>query len=268
MNSTLIISLIASIIVISMVASGVSYSRQQAMKKRKLRITKLRQQADELLSYTSLLLKIDESFELIIQIQSLAVNAIRAAHQLAADDPLINAHLHTQEAKLLDYKSGQRENKVACYVTSDIELTQAQSQIGQIGKLLDIYRNKGSLTAAKWQELQIHLQTVKVELNINSNLYQADSFAEEGDMTMYQMHIKQALDLLKKTSIDNDKKNARIRQLSALLAEAKRTNRVVGDGNFIKPDAKKENPPSSHSDKNSDSEQIKKDRPSDQKEKW
>ncbi|WP_156499893.1 hypothetical protein, partial [Oleiphilus sp. HI0061] len=78
MNSTLIISLIASIIVISMVASGISYSRQQAMKKRKLRINKLRQQADELLSYTSLLLKIDESYVLITQVQSLAVNALKA----------------------------------------------------------------------------------------------------------------------------------------------------------------------------------------------
>ncbi|KZY33943.1 hypothetical protein A3740_07675 [Oleiphilus sp. HI0068] len=209
------------------------------MKKRKLRINKLRQQADELLSYTSLLLKIDESYVLITQVQSLAVNALKAAQQLAPDDQLILSHLRTQEGKLLNFKSGQRENKVACYVTSDIELTQAQSQIGQISKLLDIYRNKGSLTAAKCQELQIHLQTVKVELNINSNLYQADSFAEEGDMTMYQMHIKQALDLLKKTSIDNDTKNTRIRELSELLTEAKRTNRVVGEGNLIKPQAKK-----------------------------
>ncbi|WP_156508632.1 hypothetical protein, partial [Oleiphilus sp. HI0132] len=97
MNSTLIISLIASIIVISMVASGISYSRQQAMKKRKLRINKLRQQADELLSYTSLLLKIDESYVLITQVQSLAVNALKAAQQLAPDDQLILSHLRTQE---------------------------------------------------------------------------------------------------------------------------------------------------------------------------
>ncbi len=265
MNSTLVISLIASIIVLSLVASGVSYSRQQAMKKRKRRITMLRQQADELLSYTSLLLKIDESYELITQIQSLAVNSLNAAHQLAPDDPLILSHLNIQETKLLDIKGGQRGNSVACYVTSDIELTQAQSQIGQISKLLDIYRNKGALTAAKCQELQIHLQTLKVELNINSNLYQADSFAEEGDMTMYQMHIKQALDLLKKASIDNDKKNARIRELSTLLTEAKRTNRVAGEGNLIKPKQSKENKNAQDPTQNA---QANIESASDQKEKW
>jgi hypothetical protein len=238
MTSTLVISLIALTVFISLVASGISYSRQQAMKKRKLQIAKLRQQADELLSYISLLLKIDESYELLVVIESLAVSALKSAYQLAPDDQLILTNLRTQEGKLLGFQSGRRDNKVTCYVVSDIELSQAQSQLGQISKLLDIYRNKGSLTAAKCQEMQIHLQTLKVELNINSNLYQADNFAESGDMTMYQMHIKQALDILKKANLDIDTKNARIRDLSALLAEAKRTNRVVGDKNFIKPESK------------------------------
>ena len=124
-------------------------------------------------------------------------------------------------------------------MTSDIELNQALSQLSQVSRLLDIYRNKGSLTAAKCQELQTHLQQLKVELNINSNLYQADSFAESGDMTMYQMHIKQALDILKKSNIEGEAKNSRIRELSALLAEAKRNQPGCGDeGNFIKPDSK------------------------------
>lgn len=239
MSSTLVISLIALVVVISLVASGISYSRQQAMKKRKLQITKLRQQADELLGYISLLLRIDQSYELLIEIQSLAVRALKAAHQLAPDDQLITTNLRTQEGKLLGYHSAQRDNAVTCYVASDIELNQARSQIGQISKLLDIYRNKGSLTAAKCQEMQIHLQSLKTELNINSHLYQADHFGEVGDMTMYQMHIKQALDTLKKNGPDSKEKNERIRELSNLLTEAKRTNKVVGDKNMIKPDERK-----------------------------
>jgi predicted S18 family serine protease len=272
MNSTLIISLIAATIVISMVASGISYSRQQAMKKRQLRITKLRQQADELLSYTSLLLKIDKQYDLIIQLQSLAVSCLQGAKQIAPDDPLINNHLQAQEIKLHSFKSCERDNKITCYVSSDTELSQAQSQLGQISKLIDIYRNKGLLPSAKSQELQAQLQMIKVELNINSNLYQADCFAEEGDMTMYQMHIKQALDLLKKTNIDGANKNDRIRQLSTLLNEAKRTNRVVGDGNLIKPEPHK-NKPKSNSQPTNDSQAVKKkptdtEAPNDQKEKW
>lgn len=249
MNSTLIISLIAATIVISMVASGISYSRQQAMKKRQLRISKLRQQADELLSYTSLLLKVDERFDLIVQLQSLAVSCLQGAKQIAPEDPLICNHLQAQEIKLQTFKNGERDNEVSCYVSSDTELSQAQAQLGQISKLIDIYRNKGLISSANGQALQNQLQTIKVELNINSNLYQADCFAEEGDMTMYQMHIKQALDLLKKTNIDSDTKNDRIRQLSALLSEAKRTNRVEGD-NLIKPSSRKNHPRSNKPPKN------------------
>ena len=52
---------------------------------------------------------------------------------------------------------------------------------------------------------------------------------------MYQMHVKQALELLKKTSMKGDEKNSRIRQLSELLNEVKRTNRVSSDTNLIKP---------------------------------
>ena len=89
MNSTSIISIIALVVVFSLIASGVSYSRQQAMKKRKLRISKLKQQSDELLGCTSLLLKIDEEYKLVSEIQSLSVTALKAAHQLAPDDQFI-----------------------------------------------------------------------------------------------------------------------------------------------------------------------------------
>lgn len=235
MSSTLVISLIALIVVISLVASAISYSRQQAMKKRKLSISKLKQQADELLGYISLLLKIDESYDLLVEIQSLAVRALKSAYILAPDDQLISTNFHTQEGKLLNFQHGQRNNPVTCYVSSDIELNQALSQIGQISKLLDIYRNKGSLTAAKCQEMQEHLQTLKTELNVNSHLYQADHFGEVRDMTMYQMHIKQAIETLKRNGSDSKEKNDRIRELSSILTEAKRTNKVVGDKNMVKP---------------------------------
>jgi hypothetical protein len=236
MTITLAISVITAIIIISMIASAISYSRQQSMKRKRLKISQYRQQADEVLSYLSLLLKIDSQYELITHLQSLAVNSLKKAYQLAPEDPLIKNHLQIQQSRLQSYKDGQRDNTIARYVTSDTELTQSQSQIGQISKLIDIYRNKGQLTTGKAQELQAHLQTVKVDLNINSNLYQADTFAEEGDITMYQMHVKQALEILKKTPVENKAKNARIRQLSELLKEAKRTNKIAGNKSLIKPD--------------------------------
>lgn len=249
MGSTFVISLIAGIIVISLVASGISYSRQQAMKRRKAQIAKLRAQADEALTYISLLLKIDEQYGLIIQLQSIAVASLTRAFQLAPDDPLITNNLKIQKERLDVYKAGTRQNKVMCYMINDGELAQAQSQLGQVAKLLDIFRNKGLLSSASCSEYQLHIQTLKVELNINSNLYQADSFAEEGDITMYTMHLKQAIEQLKKSNIDNKVKNQRIRELTELLNEVKRTNRVIEGQSLIKPQEKKTTRPKSQKPK-------------------
>ncbi len=239
MSSTLIIGLIAGIIVISLVASGISYSRQQAMKRRKTQIAKLRQQADEALAFITLLLKIDEKYIVILQLQSLAVSSLKKAFELAPEDPLITNNLAIQQDRLNSYKAGQRSNKVKCYMRNDTELGQAQSQLGQIGKLIDIFRNKGLIPSANATTLHEHLQHLKEELNINSNLYQADCFAEDGDLTMYQMHIKQALDSIKRSSLDNDTKNKRIKELSDVLSEIRRTNRILEDKTFIKPKKKK-----------------------------
>jgi len=218
-----------------MVFSGISYSRQQAMKRKKTLINKYRHQADEIIGHLSLLLKIDEKYQLVCELQSLIVAALHAAYQLAPEDPLTVNNLRIQKERYKALKEGRRENKVTCYATSDSELNQALSQISQIGKLLDICRNKGSLPVAKYQELQAHLETLKLNLNINSNLYQADSYAENGDVTMYQMHIKQALEILKKSPIEDKDKNSKIRQLSELLNEIKKTNKIISDQNFIKP---------------------------------
>lgn len=239
MGSTFVISLIAGIIVISLVASGISYTRQQAMKRRKAQIAKLRAQADEALTYISLLLKIDEKYSLICQLQAVAVSSLSAAYQLAPDDPLIVNNLKIQRDRLEFYKTGKRQNKIMCYMINDTELAQSQSHLSQLSKLLDIFRNKGLITAASCSEFQLHIETLKVELNINSNLYQADSFAEEGDITMYTMHLKQAIDQLKKSNIDNKIKNQRIRQLSELLNDVKRTNQVVEGQSLIKPSTNK-----------------------------
>ena len=97
MSVSVIISVIAALIVISMLISGISYSRQQALEKRQRKINKYCQQADEVTSHISLLLKIDKEFNLITQLQSLIVSAIQNAHKLAPHDQTINDNLQFQK---------------------------------------------------------------------------------------------------------------------------------------------------------------------------
>ena len=234
MPTTFIIAVIAVLIIGSFVVSAISYSRQQALKKKKQMVKRYQQQADEALSYISLLLRVDEHYDLISQLQILVVNALTSAVRLNPDDKQLQSHLNTQSIKLNEYRDKQRHNEVCCWVTSDSELASLQSQIGQINKLLDLYRNKGDLNFARHQELQSQVHKLQQDLSINSYLYQADCFAEQNDITPYQLYIKQAIQTLKKSSIDAKLKNNRIKELSDRIQAVKTTGKANVLPSFIK----------------------------------
>jgi len=233
MDITLVFGIIATLILVSMVLSGISYNRQQAMKKRRAQINRFKHQADELYGVISLLLKIDEKYELICELQNIVVNSLHGAHSLAPEDPLLASSYQTQAARFQQLKTSTRENKASCYTTNDAELNQAMSQLSHLSKVLDIYKNRGTIAVAKHQDLCNHLQTLRVDLDINSNLFQADNFAANGDITMYQMHLKQALEVLKRSTIESTEKHERIKYLSDMLTEVKKTNVVIADQKLL-----------------------------------
>jgi len=237
MDITLVFGIITTLILASMVLSGISYNRQQSMKKMRTKINRFKHQADELYGVISLLLKVDDKYELICELQNIVVSSLHGAHLLAPEDTLIATSYQTQATRFQQLKTSTRENKVTCYTTNDTELSQAMSQLMQLSKILDIYKNRGTIAVAKHQELSNHLQTLRVDLDINSNLFQADNFAANGDVTMYQMHLKQALEVLKRSTIENTEKHERIKFLSTMLTEVKKTNTVISDQKLLKPAA-------------------------------
>jgi len=235
MPTTFIIAIIAFILIASFIISGVSYSRQQTLKKRKQMVKHFHQQADEALSYISLLLRVDQEYDLIIQLQNLVVNALTSAYKLNSEDKMIINNLSTQKIKLNEYLGNQRPNQICCWFTSASELTATQTQLAQLNKLLDIYRNKGDLSFSKHQEFQSHILTIQQDLTINSYLYQADLFAEQNNITSYQLYIKQAIQVIKKSISETSHKNQRIKELSDRIQEVKRTGKIGEVKNFIKP---------------------------------
>jgi hypothetical protein len=237
MPTTYIIASIAIIILASFIISAISYSKQQALKKRKQMLKRYHQQADEALSFISLLLRIDEEYDLIIQLQNLVVNALSNAFKLNSEDQMIVNNLSTQKTKLNEYKDQHRSNELCCWFTSNSELSATQSQLAQLNKLLDLYRNKGDLSFSKHQDLQSHIHKLQHELTINSYLYQADICAEQNNITSYQLNIKQAIQVIKKSTTDSNQKNQNIKELSERIQEVKRTGKTSDFKNFIKPSA-------------------------------
>jgi hypothetical protein len=223
-----------------MILSGISYSRQQAMKKKQKKINQYRQQADDLLGHIALLLKVDSDYQLITQLQILTVNTLQLANNLSPHDPIISGNLRIQKQQLNNFKEYKRENQVIEFFESETELNQLKSQTGQIDKVIDIYRNRGELSLDKSNAFHEHLKKVNLELTINSHMNEARKCGEKNNMTMYQMHIKQVREIVKKSSLDENDKNKRIKELTEILNEVKRTNKVVAD-NTVKPAEETEN---------------------------
>jgi len=212
-----------------MIISGISYSRQQAMAKLQKKISQYRQQVDEVLGHIALLLKVDSDYQLIIQLQTLVVSTLQLSNSLSPKDHIISDNLRIQKQRLSEFKENKRDNQVIEFLETETELNQSKLQIGQISKLLDIYRNRGELSIDKSTTFNAHLKSLKLDLMINSHMNQARKCAERNDVMTYQMHIKQAREVVKKSTLEESEKNQKIKELTDILNEVKKTNKVVVD---------------------------------------
>ena len=212
-----------------MIVSGISYSRQQAMAKLQKKISQYRQQVDEALEHIALLLRIDPDYQLLTQLQTLIVRTLQLANNLSPQDQIISDNLSIQKQRLIEFKENKRDIPVIEFLETETELNQLKLQIGQISKQLNIYRNRGELSIDKINTFNTHLKELTLELTINSHMNQARKCGERNDIAMYQMHIKQAREVVKKSAIEESEKNKRIKELTDILNEVKKTNKVVVD---------------------------------------
>ncbi len=217
---------IVVLILASLIISAISYSRQQAYKERKKKLFSLKTRTDEILNYQRLLLHIDQDFTIILYLQKQLLQLIRAARNIAPEDAQLKALHISHEHHLAKYSAGKRDNPVECVVASDSELSNVQMQLLHISKHLDVCRNRGTLDSQTHENMLAHIQKLKLDLDVNSHMHQAQVCGTQGDMVLYQLHLKQARDALSKTKLDVPNKTDRIKQLSDMLNHAKRTNRV------------------------------------------
>ncbi len=226
--STVIFAGIVILIIASIVISAVTYSRQQAYKAKQKKLSQLKSRSDEVLGHLRLLLQVDDQYDIIVSLQQQLVRFLKAAYALEPADQLISKNLATQTQNLALYKEGRRANPIECFMSSDSELNNAQLQLGQVSKYLDICRNRNWITVREHDAMNKRLQRLKLDLLLNTHVYQAEKCGQSGDMVMYQLHLKQARDALSKSKSEYPDKNARVKELSDMLNYSKRTNKMYG----------------------------------------
>ncbi len=227
MSPTTAFAIIILVVIAALTLSAISYSRQQAIKAQKARLAQLKSSADEIYHHLSLFLRIDPDYQTITLLQNLLIHTLKTASDIVPQDTELRDRLAKSATNLAMYKGGSRANEIQYYVLSDNELTELHSQLGQACKFIDICKNRGIINLSQHAKIITHLQHIKLEVDINSHVVQANQCALDGDMVSYQLHLKQAKETLSRSKLNIPDKLARVKRLSEVLNDIKRTNKVV-----------------------------------------
>ena len=227
MSITIISGVIVALVVISLVVSSISYNRQKAIAHRNKMLAKLRANTVDFASCIQLLLQVDEEYEILILFQKQLLKLLLNIQELASDDPKIASELIKEQNNLMAFKEGKRQTKVSLVETSNEDLTSTKMQLGRISKQLDIFRNKGLVSSDKCDGLKEHIRKIQVCLDVESHKAQANHYALENDVALNLNHLQQARDALTKSSVQFDEKQAQIKELTDMINEIRKTNKVI-----------------------------------------
>lgn len=227
MSMSLIAGLIAAVVVLSVIVSAISYSRQKSIAERQKRLKLFKQEAQDLITLQQTLLRFDEHYDILQLFQKQISKLLLQAQDLAPGDRELAAQLAQEGVLLKQFQASQRNNSVDLVCRSDKELAQNKLALAKVSKGLDILANKGVCNRSLANEYKQHIKRLQLDLEVSSHEAQAQDYAERNDVVMYQNHLKQARDALSKSNLNFDGKNERIRQLSDIIAEAKKHNKIV-----------------------------------------
>lgn len=227
MSATAIILSVVFLLIASLALSAFIYTRQQSLAKRRTKVMFYKQQADEMLGYLALLLALDPNYELILLLQKRVIHMTRNASELIPQDAMLRDTLRKHQHNLTKYEKHQRDNDLTLYLLSDAELNQAQSQLTQLSKLLDMFCAQALITHDDVDRLKQHVRELRLNLEVCSHLEQANRYAQAKDFVMYQMHVKHAREALRKTSIEVAGKEKKIDHLSEALRLVKESHELT-----------------------------------------
>jgi len=227
MTATYIVIGITALIIGSLLISSISYSRQQAIAKRQQKLSFYKKTTSELSSHVKLLLNVDPSFELICLLQFQIVESLKQACKLAPKDTQLTSHLQNHAKNLNLFLQGQRQTEIVPYVTNDKALAKAQRQLSEVTRFIEIERNKNTLEEDQCNELIEHVAHIRLNIEIESCLHQAELYKAKNDVVMFQLYIKQARDCISKSPLEFEGKHSRIKTLTETLNNVKRTNKIA-----------------------------------------
>lgn len=234
MTTVIIFSILGTLLLISIILSSIAYKRQQAITFKKSQIQQLTRSIQDLQETLNTLLQIDNKYELIIIIHSQILAFLEKKLALEPNNATTKNQLEQQQLLNSSYKKEQRDNDINRKMPNDEAINLANFQLLQTNKLLHKFRSKNKISSAKYTELTNHIQKLRLDIEVESHIEQANAYQNNKDIIMTQSHLKQAREALRGSPIEFPEKAQLIRELTERIKNVHNTSAIqVVDTNEI-----------------------------------
>ncbi|WP_250658482.1 hypothetical protein [Alkalimarinus coralli] len=226
MTTVIIFSILGGLLLLSIIFSSLAHKRQQALSLKKAKINQLGRSISDLQETLNTVLQVDSSYDLILILHQQVLTLIEKKLNLDPDNQLTQQLLEQQKLLNSQYRKKQRPVEVCRVMVSDEAINLANFQLLQATKLLNKFKLNKKISPAKFSELSNHIQRLKLDIEVESHIAQADRYLESKDIVMTQSHLKQARESLRAFPLDFPEKSQLIRTLSERIKNINKTNAV------------------------------------------
>jgi hypothetical protein len=231
MTTVIIFSLLGGLLLISITLSSIAHSKQQALALKKSQLNQLTRHTHGLQETLNTFLQIDSSYDLILILHQQILSLLNKKLIIEPNDEITKNDLELQKLLNANYQKQIRENEINKAMPSDEAINLANFQLLEVTKLLQRLKLKKRLSPAKHSELTNHIHRLKLDIEVESHVAQANSYFENKDTVMMQSHLKQARESLRAFHADFPEKSQLIRELSARIKSINKTNTIIVDNN-------------------------------------
>ena len=231
MTTVIIFSLLGGLLILSIIISAMAHSRQQALSLKKSQLSQLTRRIQDLQETLNTLLQIDKSYDLILIIHQQILSLTNKKLTIEPDNEVTKNHLDQQKFTNTQYRNNKRENDINKAMPSDEAINLANFQLLQVTKLLQRLKQKNKLSPAKYSALLSHIQRLKLDVEVESHVAQANSYYDSKDTVMMQSHLTQARESLRSFPVEFPEKSQLIRELTERIKSIDKTKTVIGDEN-------------------------------------
>ena len=232
MTTIIIISILGGLLLLSIILSSIAHKKQQALSLKKSQINQLSRSIFDLEETLNTILHIDTSYDLVLILHQQILSMVEKKLELNPNDRKAQKQFEQHKTLNTQYRNNERHNEISKAMQSDEAINLATFQLLQTSKLLQKFRLNKKLSPAKFNELSNHIHRLKLDIEVESHIAQADRYAASNDAVMAQSHLKQARESLRAFSSDFPEKAQLIRTLSVKIKEINQTNTTVDEEDF------------------------------------